>query len=340
MSKETPIVSVVMSVYNSALYLRASMDSILKQSFPDFEFIIINDGSTDNSRDIILSYKDARIVLIDNETNKGLIYSLNKGIEHAKGKYIARMDADDISMPVRLERQVSIMESNPVLGACGSSYFSFSKKSVKRVTAITESEVLRAMLLFNSCLCHPAVIIRKKTLLENNIRYTASCLHAEDYDLWIQMGKVSELGNAREFLFKYRRHDNQLTVSEKKGVSETAQTIRRQYLKYLGFAFSEKQFETHSLIASNKLITDKTVPDEIENWLLELIAQNDKLKAIATPHFNYLMAKTWYDCCGNTNLGLYAYNRYFKSALKNYFPMQAKAKTRLLGKCLLRRYKK
>ena len=115
------MITVLMSVYNGEEYLRIAIDGILNQTYNDFEFIIINDGSTDQSRNIICSYTDKRIKLIDNDKNNGLIYSLNKGIENASGKYIARMDADDISLPTRLQKQFDYLESNKHFALVGSS---------------------------------------------------------------------------------------------------------------------------------------------------------------------------------------------------------------------------
>lgn len=339
MSPSAPIVSVVLPYFNSGQFLGAAIESILGQTFTEFELLLINDGSTDGSREIAAGYNDKRIVMIDNPGNKGLIYSLNTGLEQAKGKYIVRMDADDLSMPERIKKQVAFMEATPGIGAAGCSYYSFSERSVKKVYAIEEPEVLRTLLLFNSCLCHPAAIIRKAVLDEHHIRYNPAYPHAEDYDLWIQISKVSKLGNVKDFLIKYRRHEKQVTALQKKGVKETAQAIRKKYLEFLGFTFSEKDMETHYTLATNQLISDKSFLDEAENWLIGLIAQNHLVRSIDPKHFNYFLGKIWYDTCGMTNLGLYAYDRFFRSPLKEHFPLSAKAKTRLLGKCLIRRYK-
>ncbi|HKQ33129.1 MAG TPA: glycosyltransferase family A protein, partial [Thermodesulfobacteriota bacterium] len=118
----TPKVTVLMTVYNGEKFLNEAIDGILNQTFRDFEFLIINDGSTDGSREIIKSYKDPRINLVDNESNIGLTASLNRGLSLAGGEYIARQDADDISLPERLEKQISILERNPDIALLGSWY--------------------------------------------------------------------------------------------------------------------------------------------------------------------------------------------------------------------------
>ena len=114
-----PKVTVLMPVYNARFYLSKAISSIINQTFKDFEFLIFNDGSTDNSADIIYSYNDRRIRFFNSEQNFGYVYHLNYGIEIAKGEYIARMDADDISFPTRLEKQVAFMDKNPEVGVCG-----------------------------------------------------------------------------------------------------------------------------------------------------------------------------------------------------------------------------
>ena len=129
-SKSNPKVTVLMSVYNGKRYLREAIDSILDQTFRDFEFLIINDGSTDSSSDIIRSYDDSRIRLIENEKNIGLTRSLNKGLKLARGEYIARMDADDRSMPERLEKEILFLDKNKNVGLVGT-YFLMVNKSGK-----------------------------------------------------------------------------------------------------------------------------------------------------------------------------------------------------------------
>lgn len=134
----SPTVSVLMPVYNGAKYLHEAVKSILDQTYADFEFLIVNDGSTDDSEKIILSFKDPRIVIIKNEINIGLINSLNKGLTIAKGKYIARMDADDVAMPQRLELQVKEFNTNPNAIVIGTDYFLLTDtKTSHKKTGIT-----------------------------------------------------------------------------------------------------------------------------------------------------------------------------------------------------------
>lgn len=201
-----------MSVYNGEQYLAQAIESILQQTFTDFEFIIINDGSTDRSLQIIQDYIqiDSRIVLISRE-NKGLIASLNEGLDLARGKYIARMDADDISLPQRLERQYQVMKQNPEVIVCGSwvnkliADSSTVPNSHIQVTKFyTNDKAIKAMLIRACCFAHPAVMLCASKLQKYNLAYQTDYLHAEDYALWVRAAKYGEFFNIPEPLLNYR----------------------------------------------------------------------------------------------------------------------------------------
>jgi hypothetical protein len=231
------------------------------------------------------------------------------------------------------------MESHPEIGAAGSEYYSFSETKIKKVFAYTEPEILRTLLLFKSCLCHPSVIIRKSILTEHNIRYNENYLHAEDYDLWVQISNVSKLSNVKDFLLKYRSHDEQVSTTHTGTQKHNSEIVREKYFQDLGFDFTEKELQTNNIIANNTLITSIGTLKDIEKWLLQLIEQNAKLKSIEPKHFNFFLGKTWYDSCGITNLGLTAYKSYFKSPLAKYYPLTSRKKIKLAGKCVVRRFK-
>lgn len=201
----SPKVSVLMPVYNAAPYLREAIDSILNQKYTDFEFLILNDGSTDTSEEIIESYGDARICHVKNETNLGLVDTLNTGIDLARGVYIARMDADDISLPERLGRQVDFMDQHSDVGACGTAYRYFGEAD--RVIWLP-GDYKRSFTLLSStsCLGHPTSMIRKSILDHHALRYENEYQDAEDYALWIRMSQVSRLCSLPETLLLYRWH--------------------------------------------------------------------------------------------------------------------------------------
>lgn len=195
-----------MSVYNGAKFLAEAIDSILAQTFTDFEFIIINDASSDDSLHIINSYKDARIVLIQNNKNIGLTKSLNIGIAKAKGKYIARMDADDISLPKRLEKQFDFMEVHLEFAFCGSRAKTISDvgKEISFFKPPTDSSKILALLLFKNCFFHSSLIIRTEKLLQVS-GYNEAYKYAQDYKLYLELFKNKCYGtNLKEQLLVYR----------------------------------------------------------------------------------------------------------------------------------------
>lgn len=208
-----PLVTVLMSVYNGEKYLSEAIESILNQTYKNFEFLIIDDGSTDSSKKIVKSYNDSRIKLIENEENIGLTRSLNKGIELSKGKYIARMDADDISFPERLEKQVDFMENHEDVAVCGSCAGIINEKDIEYSSFInpeTSAEIKVALFFFNP-IAHPTVMIRKDVLNEIG-SYDPYFEKTQDYDLWYRIYLAGhDFYNFQEKLLIYRNHKTNIT---------------------------------------------------------------------------------------------------------------------------------
>ncbi|CAD7289460.1 Undecaprenyl-phosphate 4-deoxy-4-formamido-L-arabinose transferase [Campylobacter majalis] len=211
------LISVVMPVYNAQKYLDEAIQSILNQTYKNFEFIIINDGSSDESLNIIQKYKkqDERIVLI-NRQNKGLVYSLNEGIKISKGKFIARMDADDISLNNRLELQLKFMLENN-LDICGGDFVYMDENGGDisiSIVAKTKDEIAIAM-TNTIAFAHPSVVIKTEFLLKNNLLYQDK--KAEDIDLWARMYNFgAKFGNVNEIVLRYRVVSTSLSHSKDK----------------------------------------------------------------------------------------------------------------------------
>lgn len=196
-----PKVSVIMAVYNTQeQWLRDAIESILRQTFKDFEFIIINDGSTNNAENIILSYSDNRIKYIKQQ-NQGLGSAINNGLKIAKGEYIARMDSDDISLPERFEKQVQFLDDNPNISVLGTAFEKFPQRKV----IIHPKNPKFLDLLSNCCIAHPSVMMRKSDLEKYNLSYNPDC-NCEDYELWSRAVAVLKFANLEEVLLKYRWH--------------------------------------------------------------------------------------------------------------------------------------
>ena len=229
-----PKVTILMPVYNGEAYLRQAIDSIINQTFRDYELLIINDGSTDSSVSIIKEYNDPRIRVIHNEKNLKLIASLNKGLEIARGEYIARMDCDDISLPQRLEKQVEFMESHRDVGLCGSWIQFIGKREGTILKYPTEDQVLRVKILFSNYFAHPSVIMRKEFLDKYHLKYSSDYIHVEDYKLWLECSKFFKIYNLGEVLLKYRMGHESISKRYSKEQKNNAMRIYRENLMSLG----------------------------------------------------------------------------------------------------------
>lgn len=229
-----------MSVYNSEAYLKEAIESILEQTFGNFEFIIINDNSTDKSLDIINSYTDKRIKLVTNEQNMGLTKSLNKGMGIASGKYIARMDADDISMPDRLQKQFDHMEKNSDVVVVGSMYKLIGDKNLTSVISLT-NDAIRLQLLTQNAIAHPVAFIRESIFDKYNLRYNESFTVAQDYELWSRIMEYGKLENLPEVLLEYRRHNEQISSVQIEKQKEAVDAVRSAQLRKL-IDFTDKRY--------------------------------------------------------------------------------------------------
>jgi glycosyltransferase involved in cell wall biosynthesis len=207
-----PVVSVVMSVYNGELYLSEAIDSILAQTYTDFEFIIVEDGSTDGTWQMLRAYasQDSRIVLVQNPRNIGYTCSLNIGLLQAKGTYIARQDADDISMPERLAQQVAVLNGCPAVGLVGSHIDVIDSAGAPYAgldffSKETENAAIQRQLLFECRLCHGSLMIRRRCLDQVGA-YDSELEPAEDYDLWLRLTEIAEVQLVAAPLYRYRYH--------------------------------------------------------------------------------------------------------------------------------------
>ncbi|WP_081678689.1 glycosyltransferase family 2 protein [Desulfocurvibacter africanus] len=240
-----PLLSVVMPVYNSYYYLPEAINSILTQTFHKFEFIIINDASTDDSQKIIDEFAslDTRIKVVINKQNLGVAGSLNKGISLARSSLIVRMDSDDCSMPNRLHELFEFMNANPEVVVCGS--FMTIYETGALCTRPVENSYLHARLLFEVCFFHPTVIFRKPIIMEIAGGYSTD-LAVEDYDLWVRLAdnKDIKFANIPLSLLRYRVHSGQVSFRNYDKVFEQSSIIKKKQLVNLGIHLNDKEFST------------------------------------------------------------------------------------------------
>lgn len=226
-----PKISVLMPVYNAEKFLNESIDSILNQTYKDFEFLIINDASTDNSKEIILSYKDPRIRYFENKKNLGVAKTLNRGLRLAKGKYVARMDADDIASLQRLQLQHEILNQQENKLAVVASYYDIIDENGNHLYAqknASTPEEIYYTLYFNNCLGHPTVMINKKIIKAFN-GYNEQ-QEAEDYDLWLRLASRYKFRKIKKSLLKLRIHPKSRIGSFGNYINKSAFLLARNNL--------------------------------------------------------------------------------------------------------------
>ena len=220
-----PAISVIMPVYNAERHLNDAVCSILTQTFQDFELLIIDDGSTEQSLPILYSFKDPRIQILTNETNRGTYPTRNRGLQLAKGKYIAVMDADDIALPDRLLTQYNYMEKHTdvcVIGA-GTMFWPYSDMQ-------PNADSIRAVLLLNNCFIHSSLFIRKE-LMTSLGGYDERFTYAADYDLVCRIALKGKLEILQQPFVQYRWHDQQISICKKEEQQYFAEQIRNAYRK-------------------------------------------------------------------------------------------------------------
>jgi len=297
-----PKVSILMPVYNAGQYLSRALDSILAQGFRDWELILINDGSTDNSESIITQYDDERIYYIKNPVNLKLIKTLNKGIDYCGGQYIARMDADDICHPDRLKRQVEFLDSKPECLMCGTSAIVIdgNEKKTGKIRNLTDNDYLQISLMFSPSFIHPSMMIRSEVLQHN--RYDEAYKHVEDYDLWCRIAKQGKIANIDSELFEYRWHDSNVSVVHNKAQEELKDKIIKDEISRLGIIPTEDELYFHKITfqlynLGSRLDVSIDLFKEVSGWFSKLIHQNSIKQVYSQPALIAFLWSRWAVLC-------------------------------------------
>lgn len=230
-----PKISVIMPAYNAEKYIQEAIDSILCQNISDFELIVINDCSQDRTEQLILSYSDPRIVYVKNEKNLGVARTLNKGLELANGQYIARMDADDVSLPDRFEKQLIYMENNPGTVVCGSNILIFTDDGDEKLCRYPKNDrQIKTALLFACPFAHPSVMMRADMLRTHGLRYEEAFEKVEDYRLWSRLASLGDFANLPEPLLRYRSHSAQVCATSSQAQYEGKLRLAATILPQIG----------------------------------------------------------------------------------------------------------
>ena len=295
-----PVCSIVMAVYNGEETLKEAIESILVQSLKNFEFIIINDASTDNTEKIIKSFKDSRIIYIKNSTNKYLGPSLNEGIKIARGKYIVRMDADDICYPNRLDIQYEFMEKNNDIGiaGCWAKLFGIREGILKYETSNTK---IKLKLLYDCHILHPSIIIRKILIDNFNLFYDSVLQHSEDYDLFVRAFKHTNFANINKVLIKYRTTISSETRETDEFRNKFYNATKINLFEMLGLKINDSELNLYKNI---NLQCYNQIPNSVfkSQALLQRMLESNKNSSLYNHNiFKKHLSKLFENVCRNSN---------------------------------------
>lgn len=284
MNESAPMISVIMPSFNTPVEMLAkAVDSILEQTYRDFEFIIIDDCSTDASVEYLASLQDERVKVIRNLQNLGITKSLNVGLSHARGQYIARMDSDDICLPERLEKQLAFMENHPEAIVCGTWIQAFEDASYTTKRVIPEREYLQCSFLFGNAygLCHPTAFFRGDMLRKHGIRYDENLPTAQDYGMWTTCAEYGEIANVEEVLFRYRVHNGQISVAKRQLQMQCALRVQATVLSRIMPEITDEQAQQHV-----QMCRDRKPTRRLATWVKTLKKANRKMSAYAPEVFD------------------------------------------------------
>jgi len=330
-----PRVTVLMSVYNGERYLLDAVDSICSQTFKDFEFLIIDDGSRDDTPNILKSYDDPRIRVIGQE-NSGLTKSLRRGMGMASGEYVARMDADDISLPERLHKQVEFLDDHPAVAVCGTWMETIGPDGAPgtQLEFPVGTDRIKCRLLFDSPLAHPTVMIRMSVMRREQLNYDEEYVYAQDYALWAAISRKHELANLAEVLCRYRLHTDMAGALHQTEQRRGADRVRQEELKQLGLDADRETLALHSAIAVGDFQATEAFLFRAHDWLMMIAKANDKQGLYDQAALKAELAARWTAMCYHaTALGIKAWMIFSGSPLSGdgRLPLLKKMKFLLRG---------
>lgn len=305
-----------MPVHNGATYVSEAIDSILRQSLRDFELLIVDDASTDETVAIIERYKDPRIRLLLSAERLRLSGALNLGLDNTQGDYVARMDADDISLPRRLEIQVRHMNRHPEIGICGTwiRYFGGSSQSVLRRPVGCEE--IRAFTLVDTPFAHPTVMLRRSLMDLHHLRFDGSYYPTEDFELWTRAMRFFPGENLPQVLLRYRVHGQSLTGSDWSKMDEQAVRVIERQLHALGIETSPHTLRFHRELCMGRFNMSVETLNKADDWLQQILSANARARVFDQDAMANVLGDIWFRACMHAaHLGSWVAKSYANSAL-------------------------
>ncbi len=334
-----PEITVLMPVHNGAVYVRESAQSILAQTFRDFELLVVDDASTDETVPIIESLDDPRVRLIRSRERLRFSGALNLGLNAALGTFLARMDGDDIALPDRLAVQREFLVAHPEVGLCGgrATVFGMGRGQYTRPPT-THREILSHM-IFDNPIVHPSVMFRRESVERHRLRYDSAFCPADDYELWSRAARLFPVVNLDRVVLRYRVHESSLTQAQWGDMDKHAARVASRELAALGLFVDDETLLLHRNLGRGRcfLIRRREELARAESWLETLLAANARSDRFPDPEFHRSAAKVWYGACYHAGaLGGWMVARFARSRLRRALPTTAKEWGALLKVAALR----
>lgn len=332
----TPRIAVVLPVYNGEKYIREAIQSVLDQTLTDFELLVIDDASTDHTPDIVSRFSDRRLRVIRLPNNRGQGAALNTGVRASRSEFMARMDADDICHPRRFERQVAFLEAHPEVAICGTWYRTFGARNVPARLPVTP-EHIRADLFFGAAMGSPTIMLRRSFLDQHVLAFNEEFRNAEDYEFLARAADLTRLATLPEFLFFYRHHDGQVTVTQHRDQNEKANRVLLRQLRMLMPSVTKEEEAFHLDLANGLLHASRLA--EAENWLLRLDRINLEKGRYDVRYFRRGL-REWWHRAHNTqaaSAGISVLTSYWKSPLASIRSVGFYNHVALAAKCVIGR---
>jgi glycosyltransferase involved in cell wall biosynthesis len=314
-----PLVSVLMPVFNAEAFVSEAVGSILSQTHRSLELIIVDDGCTDATIEKIRAVKDARIFIIENPKNLGLAASLNKAISHARGNYLARMDADDISLPDRIAIQVNYLEQNPDVSVLGTGMKYFNYSQYKNLFP-SDHDSCKAKLLFNVCFGHPSVMFRASVFDQSDVRYKSELKqYSEDYELYTRLVDSHRFANLQSLKVRYRTFRPSIKSEAENLRKNNSMNVRMQMLSRINLFPNHQEKQLHKFLSESTSGIDRVVALDVVAWAERISNANRTFSYFETQSLNKTLAdQTFFLFYNNPQISLSLTDLRKFSFFKNY----------------------
>ncbi|MCC2547908.1 glycosyltransferase [Hymenobacter sp. BT175] len=339
--RSAPLVSVILPIYNAGEYLRPAIESILSQTFQDFELILVDDFSKDDSLSVARSFAaDPRVTVLANDRNRGRSFTDNYGAEHARGRYIAKMDADDIALPHRLQAQVDFLEQNPTVGLTSSFMKCFGESDIVYEYPVS-ADAVRSFLLFNMPVANPTAFFRRSLLTEHGLRYddTIQDTFGEDYEFIARAAQVVDIVNQPEILLHYRTLPQTVKADVHARRNAKSNQIRERLLGVFGIPFTERELHVHNTISYYPFTLGDITLAEVHAWLWKIHIYNQERRYADPAAMLSAVAERWFlTCYLNPDKKTNSLREYRRQPLARHYQAPAKLQAKFLLKSYVLRH--